>query len=129
MKDDIMFNQNWEYDLKIGKRGENHFSRLLREGAEYYTVEVKTDQQIDRTGNLFIEVSSRGKQSGINRTKADYWYIQIKDYDFGFMIKTELLQKVLKAHESDIVSGGDNNTSRAYKISLTQMMRSILHYA
>ena len=98
-------------------------------GAEYYTVEVKTDQQIDRTGNLFIEISSRGKQSGINRTKADYWYIQIKDYGFGFMIKTELLQKVLKAHENDIVSGGDNNTSRAYKISLTQMMRSIIHYA
>ena len=129
MKDEIMFNKNWEYDLKIGKRGENHFSRLLREGAEYYTVEVKTDQQIDRTGNLFIEISSRGKQSGINRTKADYWYIQVKDYGFGFMIKTELLQKVLKAHESDIVSGGDKNTSRAYKISLTQMMRSILHYA
>ena len=115
MKDDIMFNQNWEYDLKIGKRGENHFSRLLREGAEYYTVEVKTDQQIDRTGNLFIEISSRGKQSGINRTKADYWYIQVKDYDFGFMIKTELLQKVLKAHESDIVSGGDNKQAEHIK--------------
>jgi len=126
---DIFFNDAFEYDLKVGKKGENHFSRLLRNGKEFYTVEVKTDQQMDFTHNLFLEIESRGKPSGINRTEADYWYIQTKDYRFGFLIETALLQKLLEVHESDLTTGGDDGTSVGYKIGLPQFMRTILQYA
>ena len=126
---EIFFNDDWRYDLKVGRKGENHFSRLLRKGKEFYTVEVKTDQQMDYRQNIFIEVESRNKPSGINRTEADYWFIQTKDYRFGFIIETELLRQVLQAHESDLKRGGDDNTSLGYLIGLPQLMRTILQYA
>lgn len=126
---EIFFNDDWRYDLKVGTKGENHFSRLLRNGREFYKVEVKTDQQMDYRHNIFIEVESRNKPSGINRTEADYWFIQTKDYRFGFIIETELLRQVLQAHESDLKRGGDDNTSLGYLIGLPQFMRTILQYA
>jgi len=126
---DIFYNNDWRHDLKVGAKGENHFSRLLRNGKEFYTVEVKTDQKIDSTGNIFIELESRNKPGGINRTEADYWFIQTKDYRFGFLIETELLRQLLRAHESDLKLGGDDDTSVGYLISLPQFMRTILHYA
>lgn len=37
------------------------------------TIEVKEDFQYDLTGNVAIEIKSRGKSSGICTSTADYW--------------------------------------------------------
>ena len=39
-------------------------------------IECKNDKRADETGNLFIETSCNGKESGIYKTKADYWFIR-----------------------------------------------------
>lgn len=67
-----------EYDLRMSYRGKE------------YTYEIKTDVYKIDTGNLVIEFECRGKASGINVTKADYftyffprlgeiWNIRCKD--------------------------------------------------
>jgi len=39
-------------------------------------IECKNDKRADETGNLFIETSCNGKESGIFKTKAHYWFIR-----------------------------------------------------
>ena len=64
----IQFHNGFEYDLKVGQDGESEFSNLLRKDRPTYTVECKRDMEVHKSGNLFIEVESRGKASGIEHT-------------------------------------------------------------
>ena len=66
-------NDNFAYDLEVGQNGENIFADLLT-GKK---IEVKTDFQASRTGNLYIEFECWGKQSGLATTKADFWVFLI----------------------------------------------------
>ena len=126
----IQFHNGWEYDLKVGNDGENYFSKLLRDGREFYTVEVKTDQRMHERDrwNVFIETESRGKPGGIKHTEADYWAIQSRNKKLSIVIETDLLRKVCEVHESDLTTGGDNGTSRGHLIHLPQFIRTILQY-
>ena len=83
---------------------------------------------VHESGNLFIEVESRGKSSGIEHTQADYWAFMTHDKKVSIVIDRDTLQKVLKAHTGDKVRGGDNMTSKGYLIQAKQLISSILHY-
>ena len=124
----IQFHNGFEYDLKVGQDGESEFSNLLRKHRPSYTVECKRDMKVHKSGNLFIEVESRGKASGIEHTKADYWAFMTHDKKVNIVVDRETLQKVLEAHEGDKVKGGDDMTSKGYLISARQLVRSILHF-
>lgn len=41
--------------------------------------ELKTDRLSHKTGNVFVEFMSRGKESGIKTSKADIWIFRIVD--------------------------------------------------
>ena len=43
------FNSDFKYDLKLGQLGEKHLSRILKDKK----IEVKTDFQAEKTGNIF----------------------------------------------------------------------------
>ena len=60
----------FDVDLKFGEKFEKSFAKILSVGK----VEVKTERDIwKRTGNIAIELASRGKLSGLNTTKAEWW--------------------------------------------------------
>lgn len=124
----IQFHNGFEYDLKVGQDGESEFSNLLRKGRPFYTVECKRDMKVHESGNLFIEVESRGKQSGIEHTQADYWAFMTHDKKVSIVVDRDTLQNVLRAHTGDKVRGGDNMTSKGYLIQAKQLISSILHY-
>jgi len=84
--------------------------------------------QVHETGNLFIEVESRGSASGIEHTQADYWAFMTHDKKVSIVVDRNTLQKVLEAHTGDKVKGGDDMTSLGYLIQAKQLIRSILHY-
>tara|TARA_R110000803_G_scaffold185022_1_gene247355 strand:- start:62 stop:466 length:405 start_codon:yes stop_codon:yes gene_type:complete len=121
-------NSDFKYDWVFGNTGENVVRDLLRGDKEQLKVEVKTDRRMHKTKNIFIEKVSRGKESGIETTEADYWAILTGDKRLVIHVETNLLKKVLKEHESDLTTGGDNDTSIGYRISVNQFMRTILHY-
>jgi hypothetical protein len=124
----IQFHNGWEHDLKVGQDGESEFSNLLRKNRPFYTVECKRDMRVHETGNLFIEVESRGNASGIEHTQADYWAFMTHDKKVSIVVDRDTLQKVLNAHEGDKVKGGDDMTSKGYLIQAKQLISSILHY-
>lgn len=81
------------------------------------TFEVKEDKKYKITGNIVIEIESRGKPSGICSTISDYW-IQLLEGEY-FGIETSLLKKIIK--NKPIVKGGDNNTSKLYLIRFDEI--------
>jgi hypothetical protein len=67
-------NKGFEYDLKLGQERENALAQILGNDS---TIEVKSDRMARKTGNVFIEVESRGKPSGLSTTLADHWAIEV----------------------------------------------------
>ena len=73
---------------------------------------------MERTGNIAIELSSRGKLSGLNTTKADWWcqVLTIKEKVVGVYIwPIEIFKKIVKKSvekgRGRMCMGGDNDTS------------------
>ena len=119
------YNNDFKYDLALGQLGEGFIGKMLSDK----TIEVKFDFACHKTGNFYIEYSSRGKLSGIATTESDYWMLiastesgdrlktdltEIKESDvmFSIMVSTEKLRRICreKYYRKD-VKGGDNNTS------------------
>lgn len=96
---DIEFNHDNRYDISYKKEGNP------------MTLEVKEDFQYNKTGNVAIEIKSRGKASGICTTKADRWcYVLGEEIWFANPadIKLFLIQHWDRYRR---VNGGDNDTS------------------
>jgi len=101
----VKFNNDNKYDfLGSSKKGEN------------VKVEVKTDSYVgnperDR-GNWAIELESRGKESGINVTTADWWALYAPKKEEIWLIKTENLVKLIKDNNFRIAEfGGDKGSN------------------
>ena len=69
------------------------------------TYEIKTDvfvAPIYDTGNIFIEYESRGKNSGISVTKADWFVTYFKYLKEIWFIKSETLKTLIQENEFPI---------------------------
>lgn len=81
----------FDIDLAYGTSREDAFRHVLN-GA---TVEVKSDRECRRTGNLFIEYRQKGRPSGIAVTTADYWAFEYDD-DCWLVVPIERLRSVAR---------------------------------
>ena len=108
---------NFKYCLDKGKEGENYIRRILN---GEYKIEAKTDFLCKDTGNVFIEFKSRGKDSGIKVTTADFWSFVLpsNEDDFPIIIFIHLtkLKKLIETKKYKVVSGGYAMTSKGYLI-------------
>lgn len=112
------FNSDFKYDLKLGQLGEKHLSRILKDKK----IEVKTDFQAEKTGNIFVEYSSRNKPSGISISESD-WYAFIISNEKIKLIATKKLKEICRKYlntKRDI-KGGDNNTSSGVLVPLEKI--------
>jgi len=64
------YTSKFDIDLKFGESFEYSLANILSLGK----IEVKTERDTwKKTGNVAIELAYRGKLSGLNTTKADWW--------------------------------------------------------
>tara|TARA_R110001632_G_scaffold155108_1_gene273247 strand:+ start:2034 stop:2378 length:345 start_codon:yes stop_codon:yes gene_type:complete len=111
------YNNDFKYDLKVGQVKEEELGNILNSS----TIEVKYDLKALKTGNVYVEYFSRGKQSGISKSKADY-------YCFAFgetfhLIKTSDLKDRCRKYlntDRDRV-GGDDNTSKGILLPIKEL--------
>lgn len=70
------YQPNFDIDAAVGRQGEL-FCRDIAKGIADGSVEVKTDQRVLSTGNVYVEYECvRGGQwlpSGIQTTQAEFW--------------------------------------------------------
>lgn len=119
---EIKSNNDFKYDLELGQMFEGSLSDILSNKK----IEVKTDLLAFSTGNLFVEIESRGKLSGLSTTQADYYafIIPIDDDFITILISVSRLKEIVKKrHTGKFVSGGDDKTSKGVLIRLTDIWR------
>lgn len=124
-------NNNFAYDLEVGQNGENIFADLLS-GKK---IEVKTDFQASRTGNLYIEFECWGKRSGLATTKADFWVFLImkegtNKSSFGLneieiikFVSTNRLKSICREwlKHNEKIKGGDQKTAHGCLIKINDL--------
>lgn len=80
-------------------------------------IEIKEDHRVADTGNLFIEVESRNKLSGLMTSKADYYIFValLKDVVNFFKVPIKELKSMLSKGKYLTNAGDKNsNTCRLY---------------
>ena len=106
-------------DLSYGKKHE----KLVMKSMENF--ELKTDRMAHKTGNVYVEFQSRGKDSGIRTSKSDTWIFKIVSkgdrHLFSVQIPLTRLKKLVST-DYRVVPGGDNLTSRGYLVPLTDLI-------
>ena len=107
-------------DLSYGKRHE----KLVMKSMENF--ELKTDRMAHKTGNVYVEFQSRGRDSGIRTSKSDTWIFKIVSkgdrHLFSIQIPLTRLKKLV-SKDYRVVPGGDKLTSRGYLVPLTDLIK------
>mgnify|MGYP003155057221 CR=1 FL=1 len=101
----LIYNKDnkFDVDLEFGEKFEQSVAKILTLGK----VEVKTERDTwKKTGNIAIELSSRGKLSGLNTTIK-----QLK----------HMVKHIVKYGRGRLVMGGDDNTSELALIPLEDL--------
>ena len=114
---------SFSYDLAFGEEAEDWVKNLFT-GA--FKVEVKSDRLAHKTGNIFIEIFSRGKPSGISTTTADIWIYRIEANDTAIIVPTQIIKKIVKEcfikNNRKYTLGGDNNTSKGVLVPIIKLI-------
>ena len=88
------------------------------------TFEIKNDEMAHKTGNIVVEVESRGKPSGISTTKSDYWAFHFNDR--FYIVKTSTLkERMLELAHRKYVIGGDAGSNTKMHIIKIEELRKI----
>lgn len=136
-----MANYNFRQDLVIGEAGEEILIKDLESmGAVYdsnnknnthdiivifkgkkISYECKTDI-FDDTGNMFIETHCRGKESGVNVTKAEWFVMYFQQLKEIWYIKTDKLKEILANHEHKISEQSGDAGSNTIGVLLNKNM-------
>ena len=107
-------------DLNYGKKHE----KLVMKSRENY--ELKTDRLAHKTGNVYVEIESRNKKSGIMTSESCIWIFKIVDVKdrhlFSIEIPLDRLKKMVNKNYK-IVRGGDNLTSQGYLIPISDLIK------
>jgi hypothetical protein len=132
-----MANLNFKTDLILGNDGENTIKDfLISKGCSFVssnndnkydltmikkgvktTYEIKTDVKcapIFDTGNIFIEFSSRGKDSGITVSESDWFVTYFQFLNEIWFIKTNELKDLIKNNEFPIFKDAGDIDSQTH---------------
>jgi hypothetical protein len=123
----MQHNNDFKYDLKVGKLAEKNLSRLL----SGKNIEVKLDRWAQLTGNIAVEFSNRGKPSGIETTRADFWcyVVEVKgEQDLMVLIETNKLRKICERYYflGRTKKMGDNDMSEAVLVPVNEILPTLI---
>ncbi len=108
-----MFLQSMNYKY-IAKCNDNKFDLLMEVNRKPITFEIKTDSYRD-TGNMAIEVESRGKDSGLTVTTAEYFSTLFRFNNELWTIRTEELRKLISENNFYLKeNGGDKGSNTKF---------------
>jgi len=117
--------KRFDLDLQYGQVFEQKVADMLQNSK----IEVKTERDMwSKTGNIVVEFESRGRPSGIASTEADYWFHNLAKGDdivMTLVFPVYKLRSYISKNMPKMVRGGDDNTSRMYLISLTDLVTII----
>lgn len=111
----------FDIDLSYGKEKEHRFSEIV-----HSRIEVKSDRQARKTGNVYVEYESRGKPGGIDATEAQFWAQEVDDDVFIVMPVArmkELVRRRLDKYGPTL--GGDGHTSKGVLLRVSELTKPL----
>lgn len=132
-----MANLNFKLDLKLGNDGEttvtnyliskgntllstnndNKYDVKMLKDNIITTYEIKTDVKVFPmydTGNMFVEFHSRGKESGVLTSQADWFVTYFKYLNEIWFIKTKKLKKLIENNDFPIFENAGDIGSKTH---------------
>jgi len=88
---DGLARSGFDMDLAHGEARETAFVKALTQ----CTVEHKCDDWAPSTGNVAIEISQKGRPSGIMVTTAQWWALEVQD-DTWIVVRTSVLKSAVQ---------------------------------
>ncbi len=112
----------YEHDTKYRKE----YDLIIYKDGVPIKIEVKSDRQASKTGNLAIEYECSRQPSGLSVTEADYWiyFIVFEDYEECYSIPIDDLKTIVKSCNK--VSGGDGMRSRLYLLNKNRIKKYLV---
>ncbi len=110
--------KGFDLDLAYGESRENVLAQALGNESK---IEVKSDRQAVKTGNIYVEYESRGKPSGISTTTAEWWAYEVLPAVFVLMPTSRLRYLVDEQRKVRFVRGGDNNSSKGVLLKVASL--------
>ena len=115
---------NFDYDLIIGKEGEKLVDHIFKN----CKIEVKRDFWTGTSGNIAVEFESRGKPSGISKTKSDYYaFILAEEFrdEVIIFIKTKRLKEIAREYylNGSVQKMGDKKSSVSVLIPIKELSK------
>lgn len=106
----------------VESNNDNKYDIRLLKDNQPITYEIKTDvicKPSKDTGNLFIEFKSRGKDSGITVTQADWFVTYYPFLDEIWFIKSDKLKELIKNNNFRVISnaGDIGSATHGYLIN------------
>ena len=118
--------RKFDVDLEFGQTWEKHIDEMFS-GAK--TCEIKTERDIwSHTGNICIEIESRGRPSGLATTEAELWVqnlVKNGELVCSLVFKTDKLKEIVEKMPTRIVMGGDNFSSKLHLVSLKNLIEEL----
>jgi hypothetical protein len=113
----------FDIDLAYGLGRENEFARLLGPAS----IEVKSDRQAHRTGNIYVEFESRGKPGGIAVTESEWWVQEIAEWHRFIVMPTEQMRRFVQRERDAgrVRLGGDVQSSKGVLLKMTDLVKEI----
>ena len=99
---------------RVGKCNNNKFDLLMEFNRTPYRVEVKTDSYRD-TGNMAIEIESRGKPSGLSVTESEFFITLFRNTKELWLIRTVELRSLISSNNFYLKeNGGDKGSNTKF---------------
>ena len=115
---------DFDLDLRYGQIAEEAIRKILAEKK----VEVKFDRLANKTGNLFFEIESRGKPSGLKITTADWFVVCIDSLNMMTWFKVPELKvklaRLLNEKKAITKKGGDKNSSVGILVNFQDLLQT-----
>lgn len=74
----------------------SYWDICLKYGNEETYIEVKSDRNTSKTGNICIEFESNYEPSGISITKADYYFYMVEGEDCNYLIPVDDIKDMIQ---------------------------------
>lgn len=112
-------NETYTHDLEFGKKGERLVHKILHDKK----IEVKTDREALKTGNVFIEYALYGRPSGLSSSEADYWCFVLSNTQM-ILIEAKKLKKICRKYlgKRRDIRGGDNKASSGILLPIEDLI-------
>lgn len=108
----LEYNDDNRYDIKVDWKG------------NIKTIEIKEDFLCQETGNVAVEFSCRGNDSGIKTTQSDFYIYKVHEVGYiihYYLMKTSDLKKIIsdKSYHRTVNGGDEGSNSLNYLFFLS----------